>query len=183
MIGFSRGKRLTSKNVTEDYLKLDVRHWWKEGYLTQGRAFNWYWTRDGETVGFIHAEVEADRVMLAYRHKYQGTEWKDECYFVRLDWTPCNYGGKRIWFLCPASGCGRRVAILYGGVFFACRHCHQLAYASQREAAYDRMERRAQKFRLRLGWGEDIPTRRRGKPKGMHWQTFWRLKAEYDVLI
>jgi hypothetical protein len=28
-------------------------------------------------------------------------------------------------FICPAAGCGRRVAILYGGGNFACRHCYQ----------------------------------------------------------
>jgi hypothetical protein len=22
-----------------------------------------------------------------------------------------------------------------------------------------------------------------GKPKGMHWRTFWRLKAEHDALV
>ena len=28
-------------------------------------------------------------------------------------------------FICPAAGYGRRVAILYGGGNFACRHCYQ----------------------------------------------------------
>jgi hypothetical protein len=31
------------------------------------------------------------------------------------------------------AGCGQRVAILYGGDIFACRHCYQLAYPSARE--------------------------------------------------
>ena len=38
-------------------------------------------------------------------------------------------------FICPAAGCGRRVAILYRGGIFACRHCYRLAYASSREDA------------------------------------------------
>jgi Transposase DDE domain len=32
-----------------------------------------------------------------------------------LEWTPCNYGGARPWFLCPMDGCRRRVAVLYAG--------------------------------------------------------------------
>jgi hypothetical protein len=44
------------------------------------------------------------------------------------------------WFICPAVGCGRCVAILYGGGIFACRHCYRLAYASSREEAGGRGE-------------------------------------------
>ena len=69
----------------------------------------------------------------------------------RRDWTPCNYGGARCWFLCPAAGCGRRVAILYGREILACRHCYKLAYRSQRQSASERSMRRAQVIRMKLG--------------------------------
>ncbi|CZG10327.1 TPA: hypothetical protein JBE46_02375 [Legionella pneumophila subsp. pneumophila] len=71
-----------------------------------------------------------------------------------LNWTPCRFGGERPWFICPAKGCQRRVAILYSGSIYACRHCHQLAYTSQREADYDRALRQAEKIRgeIRLGY-------------------------------
>ena len=50
--------------------------------------------------------------------------------WIRLEWTPCTFGGSRPWFLCP--GCGRRVAILYGpGLPLECRVCRGLGYASQ----------------------------------------------------
>jgi len=55
-------------------------------------------------------------------------------YRVHLDTTPCNYGGKRWWFLCP--NCNRRCRILYlppGGSYFLCRICHNLTYESQQE--------------------------------------------------
>jgi hypothetical protein len=58
-------------------------------------------------------------VILIYRHRSGDTEWKDEHYAVVR--TPCNLGGSRAWFICPAVGCWRRVAILYGGGIFACR--------------------------------------------------------------
>ena len=54
-------------------------------------------------------------------------------------------------FICPAAGCGRRVAILYGGGIFACRRRYRLAYASSREDAGDRATRRVPKVRNRGG--------------------------------
>jgi len=103
---------------------------------------------------------------------------------VYLDWTPCNFGGHRPWFLCPAHACGRRVAIIYGGGIFACRHCYQLAYASQRETADDRAARRANKIRERLGWEPGILNPKGWeKPKGMHWKTFERLNIEHDACV
>ena len=74
-------------------------------------------------------------------------------------------------FICPAAGCGRRVAILYGGGIFACRHCHQLAYFSSREDAGDRAaRRRAERLRARLGWEPGILNGEGGKPKWMRWR-------------
>src|ERR1700730_635478 len=59
-------------------------------------------------------------------------------------------------FFCPAAGCGRRVAILYGGGIFACRRRYRLAYASSREEAGGRATRRADSLRARLGWEPGI---------------------------
>jgi Transposase DDE domain len=73
-----------------------------------------------------------------------------EHYPVRVVRSPCNLGGSRAWFICPAVGCGRRVAILYGGGIFACRRCYRLAYASAREDVCDRAARRADRLRARL---------------------------------
>jgi hypothetical protein len=98
-----------------------------------------------------------------------------------MEWTACNYGGRRAWLVCPVVGCGRRVAILYGGGIFACRHCFRLAYASQRESRDSRAMQRANSIRRRLGWGVGIANPAGGKPKGMHWRTFEKLKAEHDA--
>ena len=106
--------------------------------------------------------------MLIYRHRRNGEEWQDENHPVYLDWTPCNFGGHRHWFLCPARGCGWRVAIIYGGGIFACRRCYQLVYASQRETPDDRAARRANIIRERLGWEPGILNPEGWeKPKGM----------------
>ena len=60
---------------------------------------------------------------------------KDHDYIVYLDSTPCNYGGKRWWFLCPK--CHRRCRVLYlapGFTYFICRICGNLSYESQQES-------------------------------------------------
>ena len=96
---------------------------------------------------------------------------------VRLDWTKCNYGGLRPWFICPGAGCGRRVGKLYMvGVHFRCRHCHNLAYDCQRETRQDRILRRVQNIRIQLGGTADTFRPFPWKPKGMHWKTYWRRR-------
>jgi hypothetical protein len=127
--------------------------------------------------------TEEDRVILNYRSRSNGDEWQAMEYPVYLEWTGCNLGGQRAWFICPAQGCGRRVAILYGGSVFACRHCHKLNYQSQRETDDDRAARRADKIRVRLQWGAGILNGPGWKPKGMHWRTFERLRAEHDAFV
>ncbi len=127
--------------------------------------------------------AEQGHVLLSYRHRSGGAEWKDEQHPVRIVRTPCNLGGARAWFLCPAVGCGRRVAILYGGGIFACRHCYQLAYASAREDAGDLAARHADRLRARLGWEPGILNGEGGKPKWMRWRTFDRLTAKHDQFV
>jgi len=185
MGGIGSGRRWCygANNTTDDYRRLDVRRWQRDGFLKPNHSFSWQWTRHGETVASIQVRTEAERVILTYRHRSGSSDWKDESYPVRLDWTPCNFGGERAWFRCPASGCGRRVAILYSGNIFACRHCYQLAYSSQRETIDNRATRRADKIRERLGWEPGILNGSGLKPKGMHWRTFERLTAEHDAFV
>jgi|SRR5580700_3198827 hypothetical protein len=166
-----------------DLFTLDVRRFEGAGMLTPGRRAGWQWTRDGETVASIQMRAEQDRVFLIYRHRSGDAEWKDEQYPVRIVRTPCNLGGSRAWFICPAVGCGRRVAILYGGSIFACRHCYRLAYPSAREDVCDRAARRADRLRARLDWEPGILNGGGEKPKWMRWRTFERLAAKHDQFV
>ncbi|MEI7970730.1 MAG: hypothetical protein WCJ69_17265 [Betaproteobacteria bacterium] len=172
--------RLHAAETTEDYWRLDVRRWQREGLLSAGRVFRWQWNHDGVKVASINVRVGPDAVFVSYGQRADGEDWKVEQYPIQLEWTACHYGGRRAWFLCPSRGCGRRVAILYGGAVFACRHCHRLAYPSQREGAHDRAARRAERIRERLGWHPGILTGSGCKPKWMRWRTFERLVAEHD---
>ena len=171
------------KNTTSDYRALDVRRLQRDGLLSAGRSFGWSWTRNGEKVASIKVRMEADRVILDYMHQRGNDEWKSENYPVRVEWTACNYGGLRAWFRCPADGCGRRVAILYGGTIFACRHCYRLAYHCQRENLGDRATRRADKIRDRLKWEPGILNGHGIKPKGMHMRTYTRLTIVHDAHV
>jgi hypothetical protein len=183
MGGWGSGRGQRGKDTTSDYRALDVRRLQRDGLLSPGRLFGWNWTLDGETVASIQVRAETDRIVLNYRHKSGGSDWQPMDYPVRLDWTNCTLGGRRAWLLCPARGCGRRVALLYigGAGIFACRHCYKLAYQCQRETDDDRAMRRADNIRRRLGWEAGIANPEGDKPKGMHWRTFERLKAEHDA--
>lgn len=174
--------RYGTRSTTDDYRRLDVRRWAREGMLRPGWRGGWQWSRGGEVVASIQMRAESERVVLMYRHRSGDGDWKDEEYPVFLSHTLCTFGGTRPWFLCPARGCGRRVAVLYGGAIFACRHCHQLAYESTREDAGDRAARRADLIRARLKWEPGILNGAGGKPKWMRWRTFERLAAEHDRL-
>lgn len=184
MGGMGSGRRYQGgKDTTGDMRALDIRRLQRDGLLTPGRTFRWNWLRNGETVASIQIRTEADRVTLNYRSRSNGAEWQPMEYPVYLEWTSLHLGGWRPWFLCPARGCGRRVAILYGGAIFACRHCHRLAYECQRETDDDRAARRADTIRRRLGWKPGILNGEGLKPKGMHWRTFERLRAEHNAFV
>ena len=182
-MGSGRYRHLGAKDSTDDFRSIDVRRWKRDGLLEPHQSFGWQWSQRGEVVASIRVRTEINRVILSYRHRIGGKDWKSESYPVYLNWTACNLGGKRPWFLCPASGCGRRVAIIYGGGIFACRHCYQLAYPSQRETDYDRMARRAGRLRDKLEWEPGFLNGNGWKPKGMHWNTFEKLTEQHDAFV
>jgi len=177
MGGFGSGRK-SGKRTTIDMLALDIRRLHREGLLVLGHSFTRQWSRNGQPIARIGITVEEHNLMLSYRARRGGDEWEDKQYPIPLTRAACHFGGQRAWFLCPC--CGRRVAVLYGGRIFACRGCNSLVYRSQREDEPYRALRRAQKIQDRLGWKGPNDWE---KPRGMHWQTFWRLEqvhAHFD---
>jgi hypothetical protein len=173
----------TTRQSTAGLLFLDVRALKRAGALRAGAVHAWGWTRgrDAEPAGDIVLRMNStgDCLTLDYRTRVYGeAEWTPRTQPVWLEWTPCHYGGERVWFTCP--GCQRRRAILYsaGGVF-RCRGCHDLAYTSTREDATERANRRIMTLqrKLKAPAGCDlfhVPSR----PAGMHTATYERLVAE-----
>ena len=88
------------------------------------------------------------------------------------------FGGLRWWFLCPRLN--RRVRKLYlplGGRHFRSKQAYGLVYPSQRETAYHRAMRRAQKLWRRLG-GDPADSDYPAKPKRMRWATYNQLMGK-----
>ena len=105
MGGPGSGDRWDKKGAVEDYPRLDVRNLHRERGIKPGNQ-------------------------LTVHYEWRGEQMTQE---ISFDWTLCNYGGKRPWFIC--GNCGRRVAVLYGaGKYFACRHCYDLTYRSCQES-------------------------------------------------
>jgi len=114
----------------------------------------------------VHYWVDDDR-MIIYGHDQ----------IVHLDKTPCHYGGHRKWFLCPQCN-ERRLKLYEWNRRYLCRKCHDLPYTSQRVPEFDRLLQKVRKLRDRLNTTRDLSKPVVLKPKGMHWQTFEKLKID-----
>lgn len=178
MGGLGSGNRWhTGKPTTAGMLRLDVRWLHRQRYLDHGRSGTLKWSGGGS--GSIRIACDGDNLILKYRTSSHDGEWHPMQYPVSLTWTGCTLGGRRPWFRCPAKGCGRRVAVLYGGRIFACRACHGVVYASQHEDSLSRAFSRADRIRARLKWQPGIAFMPGERPKGMHHLTYERLLRQY----
>lgn len=182
MGNFNSG-RSTNRRTTSDMHRLDIRALHKVGMLIEGSTRGWRWCRTKDiTLHEAQIAAQADHVVITHACTRVASE--QGSYRIGIHRTACHLGGHRVWWRCPAAGCGRRVAVLYAsnGAIFACRYCHHLNYASQRKSPYDRQFMRVEKLRQRLGWPRGIANGHQGKPPRMRWHTYWRLLAEHDRL-
>lgn len=177
--GSGRRPGYGGKAETNDATPLDIRKLSRKGLLVPGKGFSWQWTVNDRVVSSISLRVERQALVLSYRKRSTGENIEQR---VQIQTSPCHLGGQRQWFTCPK--CSKRVAVLYSpGRYFACRQCGDLAYATQKEGAGDRASTKADKIRKRLGWEAGILNGDGGKPKGMHWKTYQRLKSHHDALV
>lgn len=178
-LGSGRRSSYSGKPETSDSMPLDIRKITRKGLLVPGSSFSWQWTVNDRKVAGISIRVDFESMVLSYRIKSTGEVVEQRVYTQS---TPCHLGGQRHWFTCPK--CDKRVAVLYApGRYFACRHCGGLGYATQKEGVGDRASSKADKIRKRMGWQAGILNDPGGKPKGMHWATYQRLKSTYDALV
>ena len=162
------GRRWYSKATTSNYHQLDVRDWHRHGWLERSFFFCHWWK-----VEVAASKRSAPDVVWLYHRNEQARQSIPD--IVRLEWTPCHYGGSRPWFLCPERGCGRRVAVLYVRSTLACRHCRQLAYDSQQDSGWRRSINQARVARMKLGGSANLTEPLPDRPNGMHWRTYSRL--------
>ena len=190
MGGYGSGERWRSKPQTDAALRLDVRWLARTGLFTPG-VTAWmpvHWTCNGTPAGDITVRYDTrrqDELILDYRTRALGeTDWTEVHEGIRLERTPCHYGGERVWRRCPR--CGSRRAVLYsvyGG--FRCMLCNDLAYSSTRDDRLAQLNRRAARITQRLHADPEwvlnglVPP---FKPKGMHWRTYDRLTRDWRAI-
>jgi hypothetical protein len=156
------------------------------GWLREGESFEYSWTYDGKPCGSIRVQMEEESVVLGFRSLLGDGSWTPVQQRVPITWTTCHLGGRRPWFSCDvhtdSQHCGRRVAAVYStGGLFACRACHGLPYASQREPLRHRGLAKARKIRARLGGSANMFDPFPDRPKGMHRRTYYRLRQSHDA--
>jgi hypothetical protein len=157
---------------------LDIRKLKRDGLLMPGGWINSKWSRNGQVHSSVSASVYDDKLVLQYT--YQKKENVEQP--IRFAWTRCNFGGKRIWFVCPY--CGRRCAVIYScGKYFACRICGNVAYRTQNETHRERLFTKAEKLREKIGAkagaANPLPI---FKPKNMHYTTWLRIRWQIEIL-
>ena len=177
MGGVGSGRRSSFPTTLDDFHAVDLRYLRRQKLLRPGYHGSLRWLRGGRETGSIRFFVGFNDITLSYRTSTRGAaDWEDLHEMVPLLRTTQPLGGERVWFGCPH--CRRRCAILYGGRRFLCRHCVNVPYGSQGEDLHDRLLRRVQSIRTRLGGSgatiEPFPP----KPRGMHWKTYDRLERQ-----
>ena len=167
--------------TTEHCLCLDLFWMTRNGFIgNRARSGSLNWSRNGQVISTIGFYADCTGVFLSYTVARTGQAVE---YRVPLAKTEPHLGGQRWWFVCPLAQCGRRVAKLYlppGASHFGCRSCYRLTYASCGTAQWDRSLSWAQKVRERLGGSGSMLDPFPGKPKGMWWRTYRRLRTRVE---
>ncbi len=143
------------RRTVEECRSVSVTYLRRNGFLDAlCKSSQLTWSRNGEITASIGIEsnfIDEDNpyVRLTYTSTNRATNKEKKLdYKVLLTSTPCHFGGKRWWFICPLTvngiPCRRRLGVLYlGGDYFGCRHCHDLTYESVKENhRYDALFRR-----------------------------------------
>ena len=183
MIGCGSGNwyRWDARITTESQHRVDIRWMRKQNYLKPGALGLLSWSCNGEKTGSVNFRMEADNIILSYRHRPHSGEWEDVEQVVPITKTPCNFGGYRKWFSCPH--CWKRVTSLYGvEKYFLCRHCYNLTYESSNSFPIKRLFDKAGKLREQLGGGTLLMDPIADRPKGLHHSTYNRIVAEINRL-
>lgn len=102
-------------------------------------------------------------------------------WLVTLTSTPCNLGGRRMWFCCPECDT-RRLTLFISDHRLSCRSCLRLRFDTQHMDRRTRTHHAIEKLRARLGWKPGVLTPYGRKPLGMRWSRFGRMVKELEAL-
>jgi len=138
------------KTTVEETLAFNIKRIKDDGLLKNSVYATSTWTNRGQKIGsvgyFISIDGNTGSITFSYTNTNGRTgEKTDMNYKAGLVSTPCNFGGRRWWFICPLKRnghpCLKRVSVLYlDGKYFGCRHCHNLTYQSCQDShKFDRI--------------------------------------------
>lgn len=135
-----RRSSMTKRKTVEECLYLDTSFLKDKHYLIHDevhtRIIRWKYKYSDKTPSIgvgISLRPNNEHIYPFYTINSNSRYQEKIHYLVNLESTPCFFGNKRWWFLCPmvkdGKPCRRRVAHLYSiGAHFACRHCLNLTY-------------------------------------------------------
>ncbi len=160
MGGFTSGRhRTVNAGRMEDGLRVDMRVLRRRGYLVPGAIVSgkMAWERCDVCTGTVglRTELQVAQGLLMISYSRAGQDHHEEVAIVS---TPCRYGGRRFYFICPRSGVRCELLISMRGGPFVSRKANRLTYSTQSE---DRLAR-LQTARLKA---EDRAFGRKGLPK------------------
>lgn len=194
MGGYRSGRRgwRRTRAIKEDCLIVSSTRLYRKDILRKEREHPSLYTvtysyRNRQKEHQIGVEADAQRIKLQYTVTDRSGDSEEFDYPVRVEWTPCNFGGHRPWFRCPAQGCNRRVEKLYKPPHrnvFACRECHDISYhrcnisGKPTQVAMHKKQKIAEKLGAKnapTGLDAAPPPR----PKHMHSETYEELVEEW----
>lgn len=162
------------RTLTTECTKIAVSHVKSGNLTTQGVTATMRWDNGSS----VCLEGQSDALMIRYT---TGAGERRQQHYDRIGyrWTPCHYGGSRLYLVCPH--CQRSCMAVYGCAPFACRKCHDLAYPSETTSGafrlYDTGQAIAHKMAGQfVALDEPFPDR----PKGMHHKTYAAKRAKWE---
>lgn len=137
------GRAVTRRKLrVEETHRLDIAHLKRAGHLHASPGTAWLHTQEfpfrTSQVLYTVASNTSGPYAIVVGHEVEGTK-NTGAYPVKLESTPCHFGGTRLWFRCPlvvnGGACRRRCRVVYrpAGSLFGCRECHQLTYQSRQQ--------------------------------------------------
>ncbi|MFO7728784.1 MAG: hypothetical protein ACQES8_06185 [Thermodesulfobacteriota bacterium] len=183
------------KTRVDEARTIDILDLQREGIFKTGTAGRWSvsWSRNGRVVASISYQLETgNNGPLGLRFIYTITDRqtgakRDYNYIIPVTSTPCNYGGRRWWFVCPlivnGRSCRRRCRIVYqppGAGYFGCRECHELTYESRqrhREKFYEGFQK---PYKVAQAAQEELARTRSWAKKEKIWIKLIRAQAVLD---
>ena len=169
--------RWDTRRVIDTVDCLDVRKLARQGVLREGVHAVITWRPGQQAECSIEIACKSRGIVLQYRAQRGSGAWCTVHQEIAVERVRTGFGTRA---LLRCSTCQRRVAIVYlsDRLVFVCRVCMKLPYKSQCEMLNDRLYRRMQKIRKRVGAANgDMhqPAWHHPKPKGMHQRTYERI--------